>query len=248
MMKAPIDIYVRRLVRRFGFDVERRRPVVFELLQRLGIDTVLDVGANVGQYATRLRAWGYAGRIVSFEPVQSVFQVLQRAVAGDPRWDAFNLALGDGDRTGTIHVAEATVFSSILDARPELRARHYSAAAVNEQEIRIQRLDSIFDEVRGDGQRFFLKVDTQGYEREVLHGAANTLRTLHGVQIEVPLQPAYQGEATLEELVHILDAQGFVLALVEPVNHDPGSSSLLQVDCIFVARDVGSVGAGASVA
>lgn len=247
-MKAPIDVYVRRLVRKFGFDVERRRPVVPDLLQRLRIDTVLDVGANVGQYATRLRAWGYKARIVSFEPVQPVFEVLQRSVARDSRWDAFNLALGDTDGTGTIHVAEATVFSSILNARPELRARHYSAAAIREQEITIQRLDTIFHEVRGDSQHFFLKVDTQGYEREVLRGAADTLRTLDGVQIEVPLRPAYEGEATLEELVHTLDAQGFTIALIEPVNHDPVNSSLLQVDCIFVRRAAEAVGVGASIA
>lgn len=238
-MKLPVDVYVRRLLRRFGFDIERRRPALPDLLRRQRVDTVLDVGANVGQYATRLRAWGYRGRIVSFEPVQTAFLALERTAARDPGWKVLNLALGDADRSGTIHVAQASVFSSILKAGPELRARHYSAAPIAEEEITIRRLDSVFEKVRGSGQAFFLKVDAQGYEREVLRGATDTLHRVRGVQVEVPLRPTYEGEATLEELVHELDVRGFVIALIEPVSHDHAASSLLQVDCIFVKRDAG---------
>jgi hypothetical protein len=71
LVTPPIQIYLRRRVRKFGFDIGRSRPVLPESPNSQRVDTVLDVGANVGQYATRLRAWGFRGRIVSFEPVEA---------------------------------------------------------------------------------------------------------------------------------------------------------------------------------
>ncbi len=78
----------------------------------------------------------------------------------------------------------------------------------------------------GSGQAFFLKVDAQRYELEVPRGATDTLHRLRGVQVEVPLRPAYEGEATLEELVHNLDTRGFVfIASIEPVSREADSSA-----------------------
>ncbi len=184
---------------------------------------------------------------VSLEPVQTAFLALERAAARDPRWKVLNLALGDADRSGMIHVAQASVFSSILKARPELRARHSSAAALREQEITIRRLDSLFPEVRGSGQPSSSRWTRKGTSARFSVARPIPCTGCGACRWKYRCVPPTTGRR-LEELVHELDTRGFVIALIEPVSHDHAASSLLQVDCIFVKRDAGSGNAASSAA
>src|SRR5690348_2184501 len=85
------------------------------LLERHAIEHVLDVGANVGQYATALRSGGYVGRITSFEPLAEARETLRRASAGDAKWVvAPPMALGADDTKATIHVSHRSDMSSLL--------------------------------------------------------------------------------------------------------------------------------------
>lgn len=224
---------VRRLVRSAGLDVEPKRPVLIDLLRAHGVDVVLDVGANVGQYARRLRAWGYRGRIVSFEPLPAACQALRRAAARDPRWQVRGHALGDADANATLHVSQASVFSSILPGRPELFAAFHTARQSGTQEIAVRRLDSIFEELPRAEGAVFLKVDTQGYERQVIAGAAHSLRSIAGVQLEISLTPLYEGEGMLVEMLRMMEEHGYALELIKPVVFEPTSHRLLQIDCSF---------------
>ena len=234
-----IGIAIRRMVRKFGADIEWRRPTLVDLLALHDVDTVLDVGANVGQFARRLRAWGYRGRIISFEPLRGPFERLRQAAARDPRWQAVNVALGDEDTSGRINVSEATVFSSMLAARPVLRQIWNSAATVRVEEVTIRRLDSILPELESTRQPWrapFLKIDTQGFERHVLHGAVRSLPRMLGVQLEASLTPLYEDEASFGDMLRLLERAGFDLARTEPVAHDPSTGAALQLDCVFLAR------------
>jgi FkbM family methyltransferase len=234
MKRGAFDIPVRRFVRAMGFDVERKRPVLVDLLARHGVDTVLDVGANVGQYARRLRAWGYRGRIISFEPLDSAAEALGRAARADSLRSVCRYALGDEDRADTLNISAASVFSSIRPVRAELHSAFEGAAAVATQVIQVRKLDSVFDELQLGTGAVFLKVDTQGYEREVIRGARTSLRSIAGVQLEISLTPLYEGEATLTEMMELMEAQDFVPTLIEPVAYDERSHALLQIDCTFV--------------
>ncbi|HXU82134.1 MAG TPA: FkbM family methyltransferase, partial [Polyangia bacterium] len=76
-----------------GLDLLFARPEITDLLAQQQIDAVLDVGANVGQYALLLRSWGYRGRIISFEPLSAQFQQLKAQADRDPAWEVFNIGL-----------------------------------------------------------------------------------------------------------------------------------------------------------
>src|SRR5439155_18805821 len=100
-----------RALRLLGFDVvrfdgrkfyERKRA---ELIQALGVDMVIDVGAHAGQYITELRANGFDGRIVAFEPQRGPFEELVRLAARDPKLTARRFALGAEDKEGSMHVS-----------------------------------------------------------------------------------------------------------------------------------------------
>ena len=102
----PIVQWVRKCVRSRGFDIVWYRPLN-KLLAHHGVNVVLDVGANQGQYAIELRRQSYRGRIVSFEPQPDVFNLLQTRARGDNQWQTINIGLGDQD--GEL---EMNIFSS----------------------------------------------------------------------------------------------------------------------------------------
>ena len=119
-----------------GFQLNKLRRLgerhVAWLLRELEVNVVLDVGANLGQYAQSLRANGYTGRIVSFEPVPHIAEELEKSAAEDPDWQVLRYALGERDETAEIHVAvgqgrlssllPATDFGKYLE--PPHRWRH----------------------------------------------------------------------------------------------------------------------------
>src|SRR2546423_8564507 len=79
------------LSRSFAMHFLQRR---LTLMKKSGIDLVIDVGANQGQFARTMRdQLSYRGRIVSFEPLTNAFAALRRAAAGDPSWICYNIAL-----------------------------------------------------------------------------------------------------------------------------------------------------------
>jgi FkbM family methyltransferase len=233
---------VHALLRRFGFDLVRYGPVHFRELRRLetmrslGIDLVLDVGANAGQWAIALRQSGYRGRIVSFEPVSGAFAALEEVARADPAWQVHRLALGDSDGGAKINVAGNSWSSSLLgmeqlhlDNAPESRY-------VGTEEVKVVRLDSLRDEVVRSGERVFLKLDVQGYELPVLHGAERTLSSVAAIETELSFAKLYTGQALLPELVAELHTSGFDLVSVEPNFADVSTAAPLQADGLFLRR------------
>jgi FkbM family methyltransferase len=238
---VTIQHQARLLLRRAGLDV-RRFPGVEpwaqtgRLLQHLGVDLVLDVGANDGGYGRELRASGYTGRIVSFEPVSSAFARLSASVAGDDLWEVFNLGLAAESGQAVINVAGNDEASSSL--LPMLE-RHRSAAPeadfVSSETIELTSLDEVWIHVRGSAARPFLKADVQGYEREVLQGASSLVDSaLVGVQIETSLVPLYEGGFDLASAQRWLEDHGFSVRQVIPGFTDPVSGEHLQVDLVGV--------------
>src|SRR5947209_8417302 len=109
---------MRRFLRRLGFDVvrypSRAHSPLAEFIRKFRIASVIDVGANVGQYGSRLRQLeGFTGEILSVEPDPVSFAALITRARSDTRWTAVQVALGDQESTATLHVAELSVFSSI---------------------------------------------------------------------------------------------------------------------------------------
>lgn len=222
---------VSTFTRRFGFDLVRFDRG--KLLAHHGITVVFDIGANVGQYGDELRALGFRGKIVSCEPLRSGFERVARRAAGDPRWTALHVALGDDDSVRTINVSANVQSSSLLPMMPQHVAAAPQSAYQRTEQVQVLRLDTIYDDHVGPDDRVFVKLDVQGYERLVLAGAQRSLPRLCGMQIEMSLVPLYQGEANYLDLIAEMTRHGFQLMSVEPVFRDPRSGQLLAMDGVF---------------
>ena len=207
----------RRAAQRVGLDVTRLRsshPLapVAAALEAKGVSMVVDVGANRGNYALDLRRLGYQGRIVSFEPVKEVFELSCRRARGDDRWQVQPYALGAENRQVEINVAaNLAASSSVLEMLPVCEIAAPNARIVRQETVAQRRLDSVWSEMVGVGQKAFVKLDVQGYERHVLEGASACLESelIVGLQMELSYVELYSGSWLANAAMEWAEARDF---------------------------------------
>ncbi len=210
------------------------------LLAGQRIDAVLDVGANQGQYGSTLRRAGYAGPILSFEPLAEPRVALAQAAGQDPPWRlAPPLALGDSTGDVLIEVSAESDMSSILPQAALLRALSPSSSVLERRRVATGRLDGQLALLDPAWRRLHLKIDVQGYEPRVLDGATGLMSRIVTIQLELALEPVYQGETGWRAMVDRLAAAGFRLALVLPGYFERKLGRMLQFDGVFIRHDSG---------
>lgn len=232
---------VRSFARLGGYEImslERAQPdrrCVSTLLKEERVNLVVDIGANVGQFARWIREVGYSGRILSFEPLAQAHQYLGSVARQDSLWAvAPRMALGDTSGEIEINVAGNGVSSSIL---PMLAAHQQAApdsAYVESERVIVRRLDDVCPLVPED--RLLLKVDVQGFEMAVFAGASRVLTHCRTIIVEMSLVPLYEGQSLAMDLWEYLTSIGFQACYFIPGFLDPRSGRMLQMDGVFVRR------------
>ncbi len=234
---------IRKIARRCGYEITRysaetnHTARLLRCLEQCGIKTVVDVGANVGQFARGLRAAGFSGRIISIEPQREAHETLVASASKDPlrNWHVMpRVAVGEAEATLDLHIAGNSWSTSLL---PMLAA--HSDALPSSQEVRVERipvarLDSL---LRSAGVAatppLLLKMDVQGYESQVLRGAAEMLPHTSAILTEMSLTPLYDGQVLWRELYDQIVGYGFEIFDMNPGFADPATGRLLQIDGLF---------------
>ena len=205
-----------------------------KLIRHFRIDKILDVGANDGYYASQMIELGFRGPIISFEPIREVFQKLTKASSNYRNWQTENMALGDEDGEAEINVAGNNGgSSSILEMLPTHIEASPESRYVGRERIVVRKLDTIFSQFYEQGDRILMKLDTQGFERNVLEGALRSLKEIQGVQIEMFLQELYKGQMLFDETIRYMEGLGFRLYSIENAFYNKSTGQLLCLDGIF---------------
>lgn len=209
-----------------------------KLLKHMNVDVVLDVGGNCGQYGRFLREQvGYKGWIVSFEPIPENADRIEALAKLDARWRVQRVALGKNAGMAEFNVMTNSVFSSFLDPTREGIGDRFGENRVSQKiQVEVRRLDDIWPALQRDlcVTRPYLKLDTQGFDMEVLLGSTATLHHVVALQTEASVLPIYQGMPTWRQMVDHLEGQGFQLSGAYPVS-EGGFPYLVEFDCHMVA-------------
>ncbi len=230
-----------RLAGMFGYDLIRkeRNQTIYEralcnILASYSVDLVLDVGGNLGQFALGLRQYGYKGKIITFEPVASCYDHLMEISKKDELWTVEKLALGQQKETKVIQVPKSTVFSSLLQANSySLKKYHDHLQDFKQESIDIDTLENYFREKNlALSQRTFLKIDTQGYDMNVLLGAKNLIPNFVGLSTELSFISLYESAPKYTEVLNFIDSQNFSIANLFPVIFDEKKRLLIEADCV----------------
>jgi len=235
--RSAVNSLIKNGVWAAGFSIRRRQPTDLgrrrvRLAEIHGVDTVLDVGANEGQWAHQLRKDGYPGRLVSFEPLLDACVGLRRRASGDRQWHTYNLGLGARNEERAIHVAGNSTSSSFLPMAPAHSEAAPYSAYVGEQAVHVVTLDS-FCADWPSSRRLYLKIDVQGAEMSVLTGAQNTLAQVDVLELEMSLVPLYEGQVLHSEMSRYVADRGFELVGLDEGFADPRTGRLLQYDALY---------------
>lgn len=203
------------------------------------VEAVLDIGANTGQFAQVLLADGYQGEILSFEPLEQEHAALCRSAAGHPRWYVHaRAALGNSSGTIDMHRAANSVSSSAI---PILEAHIHaepSSRTIGTEIATVLPLDAVSHPVLDRARSFCLKLDTQGYEHQILSGATSFLSTrdVPIIHTEMSLVELYEGQATFLDHLLLMRSLGFEIFHLQPGFTDQTTGQSLQLDAIFLRK------------
>ena len=224
-----------RTVQRTGFEVtrDRFRHRFVHALRQHGVDSVLDVGANAGQFGQALRRAGFTGRIVSVEPLTEAYAALAARATRDPAWSVERAAVSEQAGSLVVNVSANSVSSSVLPILERSTVAAPQTGYVGTESVPATTVAELVERHALDPAATLLKIDVQGYELPVLRGAAATLDRLAAVRTEMSLVPLYEGQALLPEMIDFLAQHGFELWYVEPGWVEPGTRRLLQLDGVF---------------
>lgn len=228
-----------KLFRRFGLDVRRvrRHPSLNDFLAHRNVQVLYDVGANIGQFGMKVRQRGYAGKIVSFEPVSSVFDELKQVAERDGNWDVARCAIGAKNGETTIHISRNTQFSSVKPLAQRASTIDPDSSFAGSETVEVKTLDEL---VKPNGGAYFIKIDTQGFEREVLDGGKTAVAGAVGLLMELPIINTYDDTWTFHEAVGHMRGLGFIPCQIDPVGHHQADPmAVIDFDCLFRQKATG---------
>jgi FkbM family methyltransferase len=234
---------IKEILRKKGIQIKRYpdRDLVrrMKIVENYNINTLFDIGANAGQYARRMRKLGYGEKIISFEPLKSAFTELKKVSSKDNNWLVYNYALGNEEITSIINVAGNSQSSSILDMLPTHVKSEPESKYIAKEEIEIKKIDSVFNSFYNKESSIMMKIDTQGFEKNVIDGAKESLNYIKIIQLEMSILPLYENEMPFIEMITYLNNKGFQLFSLENGFSDSTTGQLLQVDGIFIQKILG---------
>lgn len=229
--------WVRRQIVRRGYEI-LAEPFDLRLVQMLhhfNIDTVIDGGANVGQFGLTLRRAGFTGRIYSAEPLSSAFEQLSEVASRDPLWTADHLALSDVEGSVEINISANSVSSSVLPMLAAHSDADPHSVYVAKESAPSTTLDAYVARHGIDPSVTLLKLDVQGYEGAVLASATESIGKFAAAQMELSYVPLYDGQWLADDVIEFLKKHGYELWMFDSAAmYEPESRRLLQCDGIFV--------------
>jgi FkbM family methyltransferase len=176
------------------------------------LETIIDVGANKGQFAVAIKKVYSGAQIYSFEPIEFEFQKLKKNLNGFKKVKIFNIALGSTISNEEFNLNEYSLSSSFLKITKEHTFDKPITSQTKQIEIEVSTLDYFVTNglISIVGQTL-LKLDVQGYERQVLEGAGKVLKEIDFIVLECSFLPLYESELLFQEMHDVLKGYGFSL-------------------------------------
>lgn len=196
--------------------------------------TVVDIGANKGQFSLAVREYAPAAHVVAFEPLSGAAGIFRKVFEGDSLATLHQAAIGPEKGESAIHVSGADDSSSLLPISG-LQVRLFPGTGeVRTETIKVGRLAD-FVSAQEIISPAMLKLDVQGYELEALRGCDDLLDRFMYVYAECSFVELYNGQALAHEVIAWLRERGFQLSGVYHVGYDRDGRAV-QGDFLFVHK------------
>jgi FkbM family methyltransferase len=210
-------------------EAERRRTL---WLRNMKLETILDIGANTGQFAKSMHELFPEATLYSFEPLKDCYEELLVQLKNVPHFQAFNVALGDETGIVEMHRSEYSPSSSLLS----MNDLHKTSFPYTKKEI-LQKVDLVcLDDIASRlelRKPMLVKLDVQGYEDKVISGGKGVIGQADIVITELSVEQLYDGQPLFDEIYKTMTSMGFQYRGNYDQLCSPDDGRVLQVDGIF---------------
>ena len=197
--------------------------------------TVIDVGANLGQFTiASVKTWPQA-KVYSFEPLPAAYRKMESYTLGMDRVEKMQKAIGDKQGTADFHISNFDLASSILPLGSEHKKAFPTIQETEVVKVQVDTLDNCFEN-KNITRPCLLKVDVQGYEANVLKGAEGLLHQVDYVLLETSFKPLYDGEETFKEINDRMESMGFKFARPVDFMENETTGEIVQMDALFIRK------------
>tara|TARA_Y100000741_G_scaffold361926_1_gene346752 strand:+ start:2116 stop:2850 length:735 start_codon:yes stop_codon:yes gene_type:complete len=242
-MKELIKYIINSFLKIFNLQLNRitlSNDFNFHIVKTLDfnkIDIVIDIGANEGQFAKKIIEFGYQKKIISFEPIKSVHSMLLDNSKKYKNWIVYRYAFGKNTGYKNINISKNTVSSSILDIKKIHTDIEPNAKFLKKEKIKIITLNRYLKNKEFKNKKIFLKIDTQGYEKNILLGANRVLDNVSGIMLEASITKLYKGEESFLGIIKFLKKHGFSIWSIQRGFTNKKTGQVLQIDVIFTKKN-----------
>ncbi len=225
---------IKKLLRKFGYDVRYYYPFWETVVLPRNITTVLDIGANNGEFSKEIFTHLPNAEVYAFEPLSDCFATMQKALEHNPHFHALNTALGDTTGQTTIQRSSFHPSSSLRTMAALHKTLYPKTAGAKTETIEIARLDDIAKNIQLNGS-LMIKLDVQGFEDKVIAGGTETFKKASLILIETSFVELYEGQPLFGDIHDQLRSLGFSYYGAATEHRNPKTGELLYQDSIFVS-------------
>lgn len=237
-MKKVIQRLVKKTFALMGINIRRIHPADnnYSWMQEYSIKTVIDIGANTGQFAAQIHGILPQAAISSFEPLSDCYEQLVQNMKDMPNFKAFNCALGEQDSQHQMYRSEFSPSSSLLPMGETHKKVFPHTQNSTVEDIIVRKLDTVFNEIELE-DNILIKIDTQGYEDKVIAGGKEVISKAKVVILETSFEELYEGQSLFGEIYEAMVNLGFEYkGGLDYARKNPADGSVLQEDSIFVKK------------
>ncbi len=210
---------------------------IVRVLTNLKIDYVLDIGANEGQFAEEIRKYGFKKDILSYEPMTGAYKKLSKRSESSNNWKIYNNGFGNKVEQKTLNISKNSVSSSILNLNKKSLIYEPKSRYIAKETINLNTLNKVLTQNKFKKKNIFVKIDTQGYEKNILIGASKVFKKIKGIMLEVSVVPIYKGERDFIEMIKFMKKKGFYIWAIERGFSNKNTGRVFQLDIIFINKN-----------
>ena len=244
MFKELFKITINKFLKLFNLQLNRitlSNNFYYHIVRTLvnyNIDLVLDIGANEGQFAKKIIQYGYNKEILSFEPIKSVHKQLLINSKKYQNWKIYkSCAFGKSTSTKKINISKNTVSSSFLKINKIHLDIEPNAEFVGKENVKLLSLNNFLNKKKFRSKKIFIKIDTQGYEKNIILGGNKVLNKVTGIMIETAISKVYKSEAIYLDMIKLMKKFGFKIWSIERGFTNKKTGQVLQMDIIFINKN-----------
>lgn len=204
------------------------------ILSTLNLNTIIDIGANRGQFSLIARKYFPEAKIIAFEPLSEPANMFRRVFISDRLTLLHELAIGPQECNQIIHISRADDSSSLLPITRLQNKTYPGTEEITTRSVFVKPMDSVLipDEIKAPA---FMKIDVQGYEKQVLEGCKSYLSLFSYIYIECSFIELYDGQALAHEIIAYLANYGFILSGIYNLDQDKNGLPV-QGDFLFTQK------------